>query len=510
MESSLLSPHTYTGGKRKKITFFTSSEYGQANVILAVVYELLLLQAYEIDIASFAPLKNRIQDINALVSNNSSPARFHTVTGLSALEALTAKKEFIGPYRPGIRGASDTYRVTLPAIATTWDENDYMTGLESCINILRSISSDLIVVDPLMSQGLEACKALSRNYVVLSPNTFQEICKKQQPLFTQLCRWPAVSSAFRYPVPWYLIPANIYLKFLLLWILITSPKVKGLINWRQSRGLPKLPPVFNIWEKENKYLVVSVPETEYPCYVPPNVIPCGPILLPVRPVSEHDPKLQAWLEGAPTIMINLGSHIRMDDQMAQQFASGLKIVLHQMPGIQILWKLKTSGGLAVSSDAKTTSGFSGTGIKKESLEAIEPWILSGSVKVLEWLSVDPMAVLQSGNIVCSVHHGGSNSFHEALSAGVPQVILPCWLDTLDFANRVEWLGIGVYGSRNAAPSVEADELSQALLKALGNDHEATRMREKAKELAMISARPGGRRKACEEIIGILLSSSEAV
>lgn len=44
-------------GKQQRILFFTSSEYGQANVILAVSYELLILQKYEVHIASFAPLQ---------------------------------------------------------------------------------------------------------------------------------------------------------------------------------------------------------------------------------------------------------------------------------------------------------------------------------------------------------------------------------------------------------------------------------------------------------------------
>ncbi len=204
-----------------------------------------------------------------------------------------------------------------------------------------------------------------------------------------------------------------------LWILITSPKVKGLMRWRKSRGLPRLPPVFDIWKKENHYLLVSIPETDYPCYVPPNVTPCGPILLPFQSVSEDDPKLQVWLEQAPTVLINLGSHIRMDDEMARQFALGLKILLDQMPGIQILWKLKTSGGLTVSSTARVTSGFSGAGIDQKSLEAISPYISDGRVKVLEWLSVDPLAVLQGRQVICSVHHGGSNSFHEALRCHFP-------------------------------------------------------------------------------------------
>ena len=89
---------------------------------------------------------------------------------------------------------------------------------------------------------------------------------------------------------------------------------------------------------------------------------------------------------------------------------------------------------------------------------------------------------------------------------MPQVILPCWLDTLEFANRVEWLGIGVYGSRTAAPSIEKQEFSQALTKVLGDGIEATQMKQKAKELADISGKVGGRKKAFKKITEILEGS----
>jgi UDP:flavonoid glycosyltransferase YjiC (YdhE family) len=89
---------------------------------------------------------------------------------------------------------------------------------------------------------------------------------------------------------------------------------------------------------------------------------------------------------------------------------------------------------------------------------------------------------------------------------VPQVILPCWLDTLEFANRVEWLGIGVYGSRSATPGVEGQELSQALIKVVGSGIEAAQMKQKAKELATISGHVGGRKKAFKKIIEILENS----
>ena len=51
-------------------------------------------------------------------------------------------------------------------------------------------------------------------------------------------------------------------------------------------------------------------------------------------------------------------------------------------------------------------------------------------------------------------------------AGVAQIVLPIWYDTFDFATRVEYLGIGLWGSHRACAKsyfVYAGELSEALL-----------------------------------------------
>ncbi|XMA17233.1 hypothetical protein WAI453_010024 [Rhynchosporium graminicola] len=492
----------------KRILFFTSSEYGQANVVLAVASELLNMQKYEIHIASFSPLRRRVDELNKLTPRDGLRSVFHSIACPAALDALVAKNEFIGPYSPGVRGAIKTYKVTLPAMASTWTEAEYMSSYQRCLDIINSVDPNIIVVDPLMSQGLEACNTLSRKRVVLSPNTFLELLRKEQPIYSQLFKIPTVASGFSFPVPLHLIPANIYLKLALLWSIITSPKIKALMRYRKSNQLPSLPPVFNLWQKENHYLVPSVPETDYPCHVPPNVTSCGPILLPVEPVFSQDPELLIWLKRSPTVLINLGSHIRMDETMARDFTSGLKIFLDKKPNVQVLWKRKTSGGVAVTSNPKSSKGNAKTHVRKEKeyLDSLSSEIATGRVRIVEWLSVDPSAILGTGLVACSVHHGGSNSFHEALHAGVPQIVLPCWLDTLDFANKVEWLGIGVYGSKLSAPSVEAWELSRAFLKVLGDGEEASQMALRAKELAEISGSYGGRKRACGKIVELLENS----
>lgn len=296
-----------------------------------------------------------------------------------------------------------------------------------------------------------------------------------------------------------------------------------MLSIRKAHGLAELPSSFQIWQPENHYLVPSSPESEYPCRVLSNVTPCGPILLPTASVGEVDPELDSWLQRGPTILINLGSMLRMDEEMTKKFATGLKTVLEQKPEVQVLWKIRKSGGLPILSRGKKKVDCQQTNEKTDPLDILPDEVSSGRVKVLNWILVEPLALLQSGRIVCSVHHGGSNSFHEALryddtllircltsltskSTGVPQVILPWWLDTIDFANRVEWLGIGLHGTRKAAPSVNSGELSRALLKVLGDNPDAIRMQKIARELAEVTGRIGGRKRACEKIIQLLGNS----
>lgn len=68
---------------------------------------------------------------------------------------------------------------------------------------------------------------------------------------------------------------------------------------------------------------------------------------------------------------------------------------------------------------------------------------------------------------------------------------------------MEYLGIGVYGSRSAAPRVERTELSAALSRVVGDGEEVSRMRSKAKELGEIANKAGGRVKAVEKIEELL-------
>lgn len=89
------------------------------------------------------------------------------------------------------------------------------------------------------------------------------------------------------------------------------------------------------------------------------------------------------------------------------------------------------------------------------------------------------------------------------SAGIPQVILPVWGDTYDFAKRVEFLGIGKFGSPKHAPKVSVKELGQKLSQ-VGFGPKAGQYKQKAKEFAELCAKDGGgRRIAANKILEMM-------
>jgi UDP:flavonoid glycosyltransferase YjiC (YdhE family) len=79
--------------------------------------------------------------------------------------------------------------------------------------------------------------------------------------------------------------------------------------------------------------------------------------------------------------------------------------------------------------------------------------------------------------------------------------LPAWYDTYDFAQRVEMLGIGIYGSRSVTPKVDAVELSRALITITSPKNAAGKLiRERARELGKVMQKYGGRKLAAEKIL----------
>ncbi|KAB8296392.1 hypothetical protein EYC80_009142 [Monilinia laxa] len=363
-----------------------------------------------------------------------------------------------------------------------WTGPEYIDIYREISEILEEVDPVMVAVDPLFGPGLDAVRAQGRNHAVLSPNSLKENFVQLQPRGAALWKYPAVSSAYTYPVPWYLIPSNIYMNLRLAYSVLIGPVLANKRSFLKKNGIANPLSVFTVYHEDYPWITQGSEELDYPYdIIPENVVQCGPIFLSTAPAAEQDPELANWLKESPTVLINLGSNLNYDETAATEMANAVKILLDNSK-VQVLWKFNKRH--------EFTDQF---------LDILEETIKSGRVRMSKWIKVDPAALLETGNVIVSVHHGGANCFHEAIGTGIPQVVLPVWVDLYDFAIRVEYLGVGVWGSRNAAPNWTAAELSTALLKVVGDSDEAISMRKRALEISKPYQETPGRIVAAHEL-----------
>ncbi|RYO89216.1 hypothetical protein DL764_008613 [Monosporascus ibericus] len=228
--------------------------------------------------------------------------------------------------------------------------------------------------------------------------------------------------------------------------------------------------------------------------IPPNVTCTGPISLSLLTAEEQSPGLARWLARSPTVLINLGNLFSWTEDHATAMAQAVAAVLHERTDMQVLWKFR-----------KAVVDAEGAIYGDEFASPVHPFLKSGRVKMEPWLDVDPTSLLETGHIVASVHHGGAGCYHEALGTGVPQVVLPLWLDHYTFAQLVEDVRIGIWGCRETSPYWTADCLRHALLTVLDRSENGIAMRENARRFGDLSRRDPGQYVAAREIAKLAAS-----
>ncbi|PBK62377.1 UDP-Glycosyltransferase/glycogen phosphorylase [Armillaria solidipes] len=469
----------------RKVLFFTNSEYGQANIVLSVAHELSLRPNVEVHIASFPVLSPRIKDLQDRIRVTGSPARvfFHPLRGISLKEARIRRIGTNTPtHAPSLSGALRSFR-RLPYYVAEWSGPEYMELYDSCVEIIQDLNAHAIVIEYFLSQAIDACRFLNLKFIIMTPNAPKDIIGRIQPYGSIFWKYPVMSSGIPYPMSWYHIPKNAFLTCAMVYFMFSSPKIQELVQYRQKLGLNNTIPMFEPYMADAHYLCPATPKTDFPCAIPDNVTLCGPILVPAVPVEEEDPELASWLDSGPTMLVNLGTHAVFDEDNTCQIATALHILLGHDRYVQVIWKLK------VHDDVQTSLR-----------DILGIYMEKGRVRIVDWLDVEPLAILRHPNLICTVNHGGANSVYEGIHTGIPQVVLPMWYDCYDYAARIEWLGIGIYGNKKSAPRVEASELSRALIKVIGGGDEAARFRAAAKSLAEDTRNYSGQVMACDKIM----------
>ena len=182
---------------QKKVLFLTNSEYGQANVILAVAHELRIQGHFDVHIASFHDLRQRVAQLNRSACNTApsdlgdmSPITFHEIVGPSMMEAFHRDAEVADlTHAPGIKGARYSYKKALD-IAYVWDGPGYIRGYQSCLRIVEESNPVVIVVDSGFSQGIDVCNVLSRKYLIITPASMKDVIGILQPKLAVLWKYP--------------------------------------------------------------------------------------------------------------------------------------------------------------------------------------------------------------------------------------------------------------------------------------------------------------------------------
>lgn len=200
--------------QRSSLLFFTNPEWGQANVILATLHEFLVIDDYDIHLASYSSLRPRLEtllathsaayprpleiacgeedDVIQLDPQKQRPSlTFHTIPGLSSAEACYRDGvQDLLPHKPGLKGAVSSYR-RLPDFFFRMTAETYMVQQRYARDIINKVKPAMIIAEQGLSQALDACHELGRQFIILSPNSFKDFEQYSQPRMGMWWRYPA-------------------------------------------------------------------------------------------------------------------------------------------------------------------------------------------------------------------------------------------------------------------------------------------------------------------------------
>lgn len=179
----------------KRILFLTNSEYGQANVVLAVAHALIHADSdVEIHIASFKILGDAVRLLSDYALKTApEPQRskkgivFHEVHGQPYARTPLTRETF--DLTPSLY---NTARVILafPEVMSPWEPAEFVGLCEEVERIIDEVRPDLTVVEPMFNPGLTICHHRRMKWMVLAPNTIKDFAVPMQPGLAVLWKYP--------------------------------------------------------------------------------------------------------------------------------------------------------------------------------------------------------------------------------------------------------------------------------------------------------------------------------
>ncbi|TKY88094.1 hypothetical protein EX895_003190 [Sporisorium graminicola] len=109
------------------------------------------------------------------------------------------------------------------------------------------------------------------------------------------------------------------------------------------------------------------------------------------------------------------------------------------------------------------------------------------VRFTHWVH-DQRRIYKHPALKVVIHHGGGNSFNEAVHYGLAQMVLSQWSDTHEYAILAERFGLGLRSKH--APYIDEKDMVKKMLRLLQGE-EAEKIRHNAKVWSMRSRIAGG-------------------
>ncbi|KAH7305471.1 hypothetical protein B0I35DRAFT_443845 [Stachybotrys elegans] len=476
-------------GRNNTVLFLTTDLRGLANVHIATSFTLLEnYPSIEVHFASFSTLQNEIESTSssAMVRSPSASAiQWHGVSGRSCKEAFLIRVSDNLTEFAGVRGMRKK-ESDLAAGMYPYSNDEHWAIYKQLYDIVEEVDPSLVVMDQLFRPALDLAINVNRRYMTISPNSLLDLIPNKQPWGKMFWKYPGPASGYPYPVPWYLIPANLYISVRIMVSVLSTALAAQIDAFLRSETVSKVPP-FGYLE-EYPVLSATLPEANFPMdVIPEGLTFCGPVILERAAAVDQDVELVQWLKhaGRKTVVINLGTIYQHDPYRARVMAEALAEVLAVTDEFQFLWKLPKN------------SGFD-EGKELNELAPVKEHLKKGTVRIQTWLEIDTVTLLQMDSVVLFVNHGGGNSYHEGVLAGVPQLFLPLWFDCYNYASLGEYLGIGIWAGSATAPHWHTKPMVKDFLRALVGE-ESLALRKRATELGFKAKAYGGRQKAAKEV-----------
>ncbi|KAL4790266.1 hypothetical protein BDV19DRAFT_382426 [Aspergillus venezuelensis] len=213
---------------------------------------------------------------------------------------------------------------------------------------------------------------------------------------------------------------------------------------------------------------------------PPNPSPSTPLLPQPEPEPEPEPEQteQAWMDeaillGEDIVYINMGSMFIWTPAEFRACIAGFSAAHRKLNGrVRFLFKINHRICHASTSSLASTSTPSSPEKAPNSRSHPDPETeldaemrtVPPFIRLTTWIE-SQHAVYAHPALKAFIHHGGGNSFNEAVHFAVPQLVLSRWLDTHEYAGYAEQFGLGLRSAN--PPNIEAADVERKILTLLG-------------------------------------------